>query len=127
MRQTNQILDSILLPRKIDWEAHGKQILKRVRRPPCFPAANEPTMKRNRAELWRTAIHEAGHAVVARVLGLDSGLPTIVPNFDLEEAGHHINRSPWKTLYEWEKRGLLHRTVRRAVRGCIMMCMAGAE
>ena len=84
-------------------------------------------MKRSRAELWRTAIHEAGHAVVARVLGLASGQATIVPKFDLEEAGHHINRSPWRTLYDWEKRGLLHRTVRSAVRGRIMAYMAGAE
>jgi hypothetical protein len=37
--------------------------------------------------LWRTAIHEAGHAVIGRVLGMVCGYATIIPN----EGRHKTN------------------------------------
>ena len=83
-------------------------------------------MDRTKAERWRTAIHEAGHAVIGRALGLRCGLATIVPNEAEGEAGHAINDSQWLTLEAWEKLGLA-REVRHAVRGRIMAFMAGAE
>jgi hypothetical protein len=52
-----------------------------------------------------TAIHKAGHVVIARVLTLACGGATIVPNYEHGAAGHSITEDPWQCVHEWEKRG----------------------
>jgi hypothetical protein len=41
-----------------------------------------------------TKIHEAGHAVLGRALGLTCGSATIIPNKDEDEAGHAAIADP---------------------------------
>jgi len=41
---------------------------------------SKPAQRRTTKQLRRTAIHEAGHAVVGRVLGMTCGEATIVPS-----------------------------------------------
>jgi hypothetical protein len=84
-----------------------------------------------------TAIHEAGHAVIARVLGLSSGEANIIPNEQEDVAGCATVYDGWKTANEWDqqvfeqrKRGVVPRKVRlarSAFRGLIIVKMAGAE
>jgi ATP-dependent Zn protease len=71
-----------------------------------------------------TAIHEAGHAVIGRVLGLVCGHATIVA--DEDSAGHHVIEDPWVILGHWEDRQK-YRMVESVLRGRIMAFMAGAE
>ena len=52
-----------------------------------------------------TAYHEAGHAVIARVLTLASGQATIKSNYRDRTAGHSITADPDTCVYQWEKRG----------------------
>lgn len=73
-----------------------------------------------------TAIHEAGHAVIGRVLGLLCGCATIIPNESKAEAGYSICADPWATLSAWEKREKF-RDARSAFCGRILAYMAGAE
>ena len=73
-----------------------------------------------------TAIHEAGHAVIARVLALTCGGATIVPDYDDGAAGHSITEDPWHCLYEWEKRGKV-RNDDAVWHARIIGYMAGAE
>ena len=54
-----------------------------------------------------TAIHEAAHVVIARVLTLATGGATIEPDYDEGEAGHAITFDPYACIHEWEKRGKL--------------------
>lgn len=75
---------------------------------------------------FATAIHEAGHAVIARALGLSCGAATILPNEDEGEAGHAEIDDPWRTAFDWEHRGR-YRDCRLAFRGRILASMAGAE
>jgi ATP-dependent Zn protease len=75
----------------------------------------------------QTAIHEAGHAVIARVLGLACGGVTIVPDYDEMEAGHAIVGDQWKTMHIWEQHGLWQREIHSAMRGWILGKMAGTE
>ena len=49
-----------------------------------------------------TAIHEAGHAVIGRVLGLTCGHATIVADDD--SAGHQIIADQWVIWQHWEDR-----------------------
>jgi hypothetical protein len=72
-----------------------------------------------------TAYHEAGHAVIARVLTLASGPVTIKPDYDEETAGSSITDVNICET-EWEKRGKV-RFLDAAWHACIMMSMAGAE
>ena len=51
----------------------------------------------------KTAYHEAGHAVLGRVLTLVCDSATIKPDHD--SAGHSLTHDPWASIYEWEKRG----------------------
>jgi ATP-dependent Zn protease len=51
--------------------------------------------------LYVTAIHEAGHAVIGRVLKQVCGQATIEPNLDEGEAGHAITADPHVTLGHW--------------------------
>jgi ATP-dependent Zn protease len=51
-----------------------------------------------------TATHEAGHAVIGRVLTLLCGGATIVPDYEAGEAGHAITHDPWECVTEWSRR-----------------------
>lgn len=70
------------------------------------------------------AIHEAGHAVVGRILGMLCGQVTIVADHD--SAGHSITLDPWDTVSHWESVGRF-RDARTAFLGGILSLMAGAE
>jgi ATP-dependent Zn protease len=74
--------------------------------------------------LKETAYHEAGHAVIGRVLTLDCGGATIEP--DHESAGHAITNDPWACLYAWEQRGKV-REPDAVWHARIITLMAGAE
>ena len=71
-----------------------------------------------------TAHHEAGHAVVAAVLGLAGGSVTIEPDHD--SAGHTYVPDPWATLWHWEQRGKF-RDASSAFLATVIARMAGAE
>ena len=71
-----------------------------------------------------TAYHEAGHAVIARVLGLTCGQVSIIADDD--SAGRAIIADPWQTAGDWENRDRF-RDARQAFRGTIIARMAGAE
>jgi hypothetical protein len=71
-----------------------------------------------------TAYHEAGHAVLGRVLTLDCGGATI--KRDHESTGHAITNDPWACLYAWEQRGKV-RESDAVWRARIITSMAGAE
>ena len=73
-----------------------------------------------------TAIHEAGHAVIGRVLDLPCGYATIIADDD--SAGHAITHDQWVTLGHWEDHcGKYHRDEPTALRARIIVLMAGAE
>jgi hypothetical protein len=82
---------------------------------------------RTRKQLKHTAYHEAGHAVIGRVLTLHCGRATIRPNYDEAEAGHAITPDPMACLYEWEKRGHERGSQDAVYHAWIMTLMAGAE
>ena len=82
---------------------------------------------RTRKQLKQTAYHEAGHAVIGRVLTLHCGGATIRPNFTEAEAGHAITRDPYACLHEWEKRGHVRDSRDAVYHARIMTYMAGAE
>jgi ATP-dependent Zn protease len=73
-----------------------------------------------------TAYHEAGHAVIARVLTLASGPATIEPDKDKGTAGFSITLDPYECHAEWESRGK-NRDYAAAFHARIMTYMAGAE
>jgi ATP-dependent Zn protease len=75
-----------------------------------------------------TAYHEAGHAVIGRVLGLVCGSVTIVP--DAVGFGCATTKSPLATLDVWDARGrcrLNGRDLTSVYRAYIMELMAGRE
>lgn len=74
-----------------------------------------------------TAYHEAGHAVIARVLTLASGHATIKPDYDRGTAGVHITFDPYVCLDAWEKRGKVRNYRDVVLHARIMTYMAGAE
>ena len=83
-------------------------------------------MKRSvcQARNYRNAIHEAGHAVIARVLTLACDYATI--NADHDSAGHFIVRDPYLCEYEWDRRYKLRGN--HAVFHARIICFpAGAE
>lgn len=84
-------------------------------------------MKRTRKQLKATAYHEAGHAVIGRVLTLHCGRATIRPNYMLAEAGHAITHDDYATLSEWEKRGHVRDSQDAVWHARIITYMAGAE
>ncbi len=53
----------------------------------------------------KIAIHEAAHAVIARVLTLAAGHVTIRPNYRNRSRGVTIIHDPWVCLAAWERRG----------------------
>ncbi len=71
-----------------------------------------------------TACHEAGHAVIARVLTLDCSSATIEQDHD--SAGHAITSDPYACLHEWEVRGKV-RMPNAVFHARIIAYMAGAE
>jgi ATP-dependent Zn protease len=77
-----------------------------------------------RSALEATAYHEAGHAVIGRVLGLTCGHAAIKP--DNDSIGHIIIRDPWQTIQDWEDRQHF-RDPASAFRGTIIARMAGRE
>lgn len=84
-------------------------------------------MKRSRKQLKHTAYHEAGHAVIGRVLTLHCGNATIRPNYAEAVAGYVITHDPYKILHEWEKRGHVRDSQDAVWHARIMTYMAGAE
>jgi hypothetical protein len=75
-----------------------------------------------------TAIHEAGHAVIARILRLPCGDATIKP--DHESAGHNLIADPYAVVQRWEgevpgKGARPHGTYDSAVLARILAFMAG--
>jgi hypothetical protein len=52
-------------------------------------------------QIHRTAVHEAGHAVIGRVLKQVCGQASVRPNPDEGEAGHAIAADPYITLGYW--------------------------
>jgi ATP-dependent Zn protease len=57
-----------------------------------------------------TAYHEAGHAVIGRVLTLACGHATIKPDYKEGNAGTAITEGPHACIHEWEKRGKVRDT-----------------
>jgi ATP-dependent Zn protease len=74
-----------------------------------------------------TAIHEAGHAVVGRVLTLLCGGTTVVPNYKDGTAGNTIIAGPDECVHEWRKRGKVREIENAVFYGRIMAYMAGVE
>jgi hypothetical protein len=72
----------------------------------------------------RTAIHEAGHAVLGRVLTLVCGGATI--QMDHESYGHAITEDPYVTLDAWAWRGKV-RSLNAVWIARTITFMAGAE
>jgi ATP-dependent Zn protease len=75
-----------------------------------------------------TSYHEAGHAVIDRVLGLVCGSVTIVP--DAVGFGSATTKNPLATLDAWDARGRCRykgRDLRSVHRAYIMGLMAGRE
>jgi ATP-dependent Zn protease len=73
-----------------------------------------------------TAIHEAGHAVIARRLTLSCGSTTIKPDFAEGHAGHAVTDDPYACIHQWERRGKV-RGINSVWYGRIVALMAGAE
>ena len=80
--------------------------------------------RRPQSALEAAAYHEAGHAVIGRVLRLTCGRVTIKP--DSDSIGHVIIRDPWQTIQDWEDRQHF-RDPASAFRGTIIARMAGRE
>jgi len=76
-------------------------------------------------ELWPTAIHEAGHAVIARVLGLPCGKVEIGQRGKIN--GLCVIADPQDALKAWHVGGRTHRTLRTAQRAKIIAYMAGGS
>jgi hypothetical protein len=75
---------------------------------------------------WHKAVHEAAHAVIGRVLGMDCGPVTIVTDDDSE--GHSITYHPTDTYERWEERGKFRGDDMHSIYvGRILTLMAGAE
>jgi hypothetical protein len=74
-----------------------------------------------------TAHHEAGHAVIGRVLTLKCGRVTIRPNYRELEAGFAITADPYACIYEWERRGKARESGNAVWIGRAITFMAGAE
>lgn len=77
-------------------------------------------------DLRHVAIHEAGHAVIGRVLALPCGEATIEPDFEDGSAGYSHSGEFWDVDEEWMRRGKCrigeHLPIAR-----VITLMAGAE
>ena len=94
---------------------------------PKAEAVLAPSKSRGRSKC--AAIHEAGHAVIGRVLGLTCGQVTIVPDVTEGTAGHSITHDPWETLHHWENHRGKYRgdPMKSILTGRLLMLMAGVE
>ena len=72
------------------------------------------------------ATHEAGHAVIARVLTLACGGASIQPDYDAGGAGHSIIADPLVTASVWDRRWKF-RNDGAVYRARIIAYMAGTE
>jgi ATP-dependent Zn protease len=77
-------------------------------------------------DLRSTAIHQAGHAVIGRALGMVMGEASIVPDVDAGSAGHSAGSDQWVTWEAWTERGKF-RDIDSVYRGHVMELMAGRE
>ncbi len=77
-----------------------------------------------RNNVRHTAVHEAGHAVIGRVVGMICGDASICA--DEDSAGHSITIDPYEIDASWEARGK-YRDVRSVFTGRIITAMAGRE
>jgi hypothetical protein len=73
------------------------------------------------------AVHEAGHATIARVLTLAAGGATIRANCQEGSAGHTITLDAYACTEEWRKRGKVRDQPDAVWHARIMAYMAGAE
>jgi hypothetical protein len=72
----------------------------------------------------QTAIYEAGHAVIGRVLAMSCKGATIRPDHD--SSGHAILEGIYTTMSDWERRGH-YRDPHAIYVGRILTFMAGAD
>jgi hypothetical protein len=77
---------------------------------------------RTKADLKATAYHEAGHAVIGRVLGVSDGRVTIRPDYNTGSAGREFGATPSEICAKYPERD--HNAV---IRAWIISVMAGAE
>jgi ATP-dependent Zn protease len=84
-------------------------------------------MKQTKKQVKTTAYHEAGHAVIGRVLTLACAGATIKPDYDDGKAGHAITEDPYVCIEEWSKRGKVRDNPEAVWHARIMTYMAGAE
>jgi hypothetical protein len=80
----------------------------------------EPVSKRSAAQVEATAYHEAGHAVIAYVLGYRPQCVTIVPTADT--AGHIIHTNP---LHGFQLNPDTSDEARLRIESLITICFAG--
>jgi hypothetical protein len=78
-------------------------------------------------ELVSTAHHEAGHAVISRVLTLASGPASIKPDYEEGGAGFAETFDPLLCVEEWRRRGKVRDYPDAVWHARIMSLMAGAE
>lgn len=76
------------------------------------------------SDLSATAIHEAGHAVIGRVMAQACGGVTIEPDLSEWTAGYAVTADPWATMHAWDSAGRW-RDFSSIVRGRIITYMAG--
>jgi len=101
---------------------------KPERRKPSSTKSAKPWKGRTAEQLRRTATHEAGHAVIHRVVGMVCGGAFIVPDYDTMSAGFAIAADHYVTDYAWERRGKFRDFGSVSIlRGRIMGFMAGRE
>jgi hypothetical protein len=74
-----------------------------------------------------TAYHEAGHAVIGRVLTLPCGDATIKRNYAEMAEGYSITPDPYACLWAWEERGKVRASDDAVWHARIITLMAGAE
>ena len=89
--------------------------------PATAQSSSVMTLKQTRRS---TAYHEAGHAVIGRVLGLTCGGATIVPDYDEGSAGHAVTYVE-RSIENWHCRGRLRWV--SMFRARILMLAAGRE
>lgn len=77
-------------------------------------------------DLRHTAVHEAGHAVIGRVLTLPCAEATIEPDFEEQAAGTSDTGDFWSCEDRWMDRGKC-RDTRHAVIARVITLMAGVE
>jgi hypothetical protein len=78
-------------------------------------------------ERRHSAVHEASHAVIGRVLTHPCGGATIVRDHVAGEAGHAIVADPWACICQWEIRGKVRWSGSAVWHSRIISFMAGTE